>query len=131
MTPDQLGTVGVYLSAGAATAGLAGFTMLTRFWRSRGGWHVFWYMLMVAWVLDLAVVRTLFGDAPWFAWLRAGTFTLGMPLVLGWRSWIIFDLQLRRRYQHWMTYGGSRHRPEEDPPHGTLDEPDQQAGEHP
>lgn len=96
MTPDQLGTIGVYASAIIATVGFVGFVSSARFWRSRGGWHVFWYMLMIAWVLDLVVVRYLFGDAPWFAWLRAATFAVGMPFVLAWRSWIIFDLQLRR-----------------------------------
>ncbi len=112
MTPEQLGTIGVYLSAGASTAGLAGFVLLARFWRSRGGWHVFWYMLMITWVLDMIVVRDLLGDSPWFVWLRAGTFAVGMPAVLAWRSWIIFDLQLRRRYRELMAYGGGRHRPD-------------------
>jgi hypothetical protein len=108
VTPELLGTIGVYASAAAATAGLVGYAVLARFWRSRGGWHVFWYMLMVSWVLDLAVIRNLFGDAPWFAWLRAGTFAVGMPLVLAWRSWIIFDLQLRRRTAGRVAYGGNR-----------------------
>lgn len=112
MSPVQLGNVGVDLSALAATSGLAGFVLLARFWRSRGGWHVFWYMLVLAWTLDLAVVRMLFGDSPWFAWLRAVTFTVGMPTVLVWRSWIIFDLQLRRRLTQMMAYGGRR---EEEP----------------
>ena len=119
MTPVQLGTVGVYLSAGISTAGLIGFAALARFWRSRGGWHVFWYMLVITWVLDMAVVRDLFGDAPWFAWLRAGTFTIGMPLVLAWRSLIIFDLQLRRRYRELMAYAGRKSIADEEEKHGT------------
>lgn len=110
MTPQLLGTIGVYLSAALATAGVIAFVSLARFWRSRGGWHVFWYMLMISWVLDLAVVRSLFGEAPWFAWLRAASFAVGMPLVLGWRSWIIFDLQLRRRWLRPTAYGGDRRR---------------------
>lgn len=108
LTPQLLGTIGVYLSAAISTAGLVGFAVLARFWRSRGGWHVFWYMLMISWVLDLVAVRNLLGDAPWFAWVRAATFAVGMPLVLAWRSWIIFDLQLRQR---WMAYGVRRQRP--------------------
>jgi hypothetical protein len=106
MTPEQLGTVGVNASAAIATVGFAGFVSLARFWRSRGGWHVFWYMLVIAWVLDLAVIREIFGDSLWFAWLRAGSLAIGMPIVLGWRLWIIFDLQLRRRYRELMAYGG-------------------------
>jgi hypothetical protein len=109
VTPTLLGTIGVNVSAAIATIGFFGFVTLARFWRSRGGWHVFWYMLVIAWVLDLVVVRELFGDSPWFAWLRAGSFAVGMPLVLGWRSWIIFDLQLRRRYRDLMSYAGRRH----------------------
>lgn len=111
MTPQLLGTIGVYLSAAFATAGFVGFALHARFWRSRGGWHVFWYMLVIAWVVDLAVVRSLFGDAPWFAWLRAGTFAVGMPLVLAWRSWIIFDLQLLHRFRNDGTYRGADSRP--------------------
>ncbi len=97
MTPQLLGTIGVYLSAAVSTAGFVAFALTARFWSSRGGWHVFWYMLVITWVLDLVVVRYLVGDAPWFAWFRAVTFAIGMPLVLGWRSWIIFDLQIRHR----------------------------------
>lgn len=106
MTPTHVGTLGVYASAAIATAGFLAFVLSARFWASRGGWHVFWYMLVIAWVLDLVVIRDLFGDAPWFAWLRAITFSIALPFVLGWRSWIIFDLQLRRR---WMAYGEGRH----------------------
>lgn len=109
MTPDLLGTIGVFVSAAISTAGFIAFVTLARFWRSRGGWHVFWYMLIIAWVLDLIVVRYLFGDALWFAWVRAVLFAVGFPVVLGWRLWIIFDLQLRRRYRKMMSYAGRRH----------------------
>lgn len=108
MTPDLLGTIGVYLSAIVSTVGFVAFVSLARFWRSRGGWHVFWFMLVITWILDLIVVRLILGDAPWFAWLRAASFALGLPAVLGWRLWIIFDLQLRSRYRNLMAYGGHR-----------------------
>ena len=108
MTPYLLGNIGVVASAAIATVGLVGFVSLARFWRSRGGWHVFWYMLVIAVVLDLVLVRLVFGDSPWFAWLRAGIFAFGMPLVLGWRLWIIFDLQLRRRYRKLLAYADRR-----------------------
>lgn len=96
MTPELLGTIGIYLSAAISTVGLAGFVSLARFWSSRGGWHVFWYMLTITWVLDLSTISHLF-DPPWFVWLRVGTFAVGFPIVLAWRSWIIFDLQLWHR----------------------------------
>lgn len=111
MTPQLLGTIGVYLSALISTVGFVAFTVLARFWRSRGGWHVFWYMLMITWVLDLVVVRSLVGDSPWFAWLRAASFAIGMPLVLAWRSWIIFDLQLMRRLHNQEAYREADSRP--------------------
>lgn len=98
MTPEVVGTIGLYLSAVIATVGFLAFARLARFWRSRGGWHVFWYMLMVAWVLDLASLSH-WGDPPWFEWLRLGSFAVGMPAVLAWRSWIILDIQLLRRRQ--------------------------------
>lgn len=96
MTPTELGTVGVYLSAVISTVGFLGFVTLARFWRSKGGWLVFWDLLMVTWILDLSSISHLF-DPPWFAWTRFGTFAVGMPLVLAWRCAIIFDLQLRGR----------------------------------
>ena len=109
MTPQMLGTIGIYVSAVIATVSLAVFALTARFWVSRGGWHVFWYMLVVAWVLDLSSIAHIF-DPPWFVWLRVATFAVGMPFVLAWRSWIIFDLQLRRRD---VAYRGGRH-PEEE-----------------
>lgn len=96
MTPESVGTFGLYLSAAIASIGFAGFVLLARFWSSRGGWHVFWYMLMVAWVLDLAVLSH-YGDPLWFVWLRVGTFAVGMPIVLAWQTWLVFDLQWFRR----------------------------------
>ena len=96
MTPQAVGTLGVYVSAVIATVGFLGFVATARFWHARGGWHVFWYMLMIAWVLDLSSVSHLF-DPPWFLWTRVATFAIGMPLVLAWRLWIIFDLQLLQR----------------------------------
>jgi hypothetical protein len=112
VTPELVGTIGVYLSALISTVGFAVFAVSARFWKSRGGWHVFWYMLMIAWVLDLSTIAHLF-DAPWFVWLRVATFAVGMPVVLAWRSWIIFDLQLRRRYRFLEAYGGRRHPPQQ------------------
>lgn len=109
MTPELVGTIGVYVSAALATLSLIALVALARFWRSKGGWFVFWDLLMVTWVLDLITVVDLglVRDAPWFVWLRVGSFAVGFPLVLGWRLWIIFDLQLRRRI---VAYRGARHR---------------------
>lgn len=110
MTPELIGTIGIFLSAAISTIGFAGFVTLAKFWKSRGGWHVFWYMLMITWILDLIVVRDIFGDAPWFVWLRVVSFSVGLPAVLAWRSWIIFDLQLIRRFRRLTAYRGARHR---------------------
>jgi len=96
MTPQEVGTFGLYLSAVIATIGFLGFALMARFWASRGGWHVFWYMLVIAWVLDMWSVAHLF-DPPWFVWTRTLTFAVGFPIVLAWRSWLVFDLQLKGR----------------------------------
>lgn len=96
MTPESVGTFGLYLSALIASVGFGGFALTARFWRSVGGWHVFWYMLMVAWILDLATLSHL-GNPEWFVWLRVGSFAVGMPIVLAWQSWLVFDLQVFRR----------------------------------
>jgi hypothetical protein len=110
VTPQTLGTVGVYLSAVISTAGFICYAATARFWHSRGGWHVFWYMLMITWVLDLSSVSHLF-DPPWFSWTRVVTFAVGFPVVLGWRSWIIFDLQLRNRWRRPVAYRQEDSRP--------------------
>lgn len=104
MTPQEVGTLGIYVSAVVSTIGFLGFATMARFWHSRGGWHVFWYMLMIAWVLDLSSISHLW-DPPWFAWLRFGTFAVGMPIVLAWRSWLVFDLQLFQRRRGRLAYG--------------------------
>jgi FtsH-binding integral membrane protein len=113
VTPTLLGTIGLFVSAVIATIGFTGFALMARFWTSRGGWHVFWFMLVLAWVLDLAAVAHLFHEHPWFTWLRVGSFAFGMPIVLAWRSWIIFDLQLFRRRQARSAYGDPDSRPED------------------
>lgn len=109
MTPQLLGTLGVYASAIISTIGFIGFALLARFWTSRGGWHVFWFMAVIAAVLDLIVLRYLFGDTNWFAWLRTGVFAVGMPIVLGWRTWLIFDAQLFRRDRYPSAYAERAH----------------------
>jgi hypothetical protein len=108
VTPQGIGTIGLYVSAVIATVGFAVFAVTARFWASRGGWHVFWYMLVIAWILDLTTVAHFVHGHAWFMWLRVLSFAIGLPIVLAWRSWIIFDLQLRQR---WMAYGVRRQRP--------------------
>jgi hypothetical protein len=105
VTPYLIGTIGLYVSAVIASAGFTVFAVTARFWESRGGWHVFWYMLVVAWILDLTSVAHFVHDTSWFMWLRVLSLALGLPAVLAWRSWIIFDLQLRQR---WRAYRGGR-----------------------
>ena len=111
MTPEQVATVGVYVSAAFSSLSTISFVTFARFWRSQGGWFVFWDLLIVTWILDMVVVVDLFGDTSWFAWLRLGTFAVGFPVVLGWRLWIILDLQIRSRYRKVMAYREGRHRP--------------------
>jgi len=108
VTPYLIGTIGLYVSAVIATIGFVVFALTARFWASRGGWHVFWYMLVIAWILDLTTIAHFVHDRTWFMWLRVLSLALGLPFVLAWRSWIIFDLQIRR---HWMAYGVRRQRP--------------------
>jgi hypothetical protein len=104
VTSTQLGTIGLFVSAVIATIGFVGFAVLARFWRSRGGWHVFWFMLVIAWILDLNSFYHFFNGDSTYAWLRASSLAFGLPFVLGWRSWIIFDLQLFHRRRRGVAY---------------------------
>jgi hypothetical protein len=111
VTPQTLGTIGIYVSAALASVVFIAFITLARFWRSgRGGWLVFTDLLLIAWVLDMASIAHLF-DPPWFSWLRVGTFAFGFPAVFIWRFWIIFDLQTRRRRRVDRMYGEADSRP--------------------
>jgi hypothetical protein len=117
MTPATAGAVGVVLSALLATGGFTLLNVTAQWWRTSAGWHVWAFMGALALVLDLSAARTIVGaslDAPWFLWLRVALFDLTIPLVLGWRVWIILQAQvLRYRSRH------ERH-PDDQPPRHRL-----------
>lgn len=104
---QEVGTYGVYVSAALATLNVVSFAVLARFWRSRGGWHMFCDMLVLAWILDMIVTRVLVGDDRWLAWVRTLSFAVGLPVMMIWRFWIIFDLQVRARNRG-VAYRGRR-----------------------
>ena len=64
-------------------------------WRaSRMGRHLMAYMFAMAIVLDLGVVRLVFGDSWWFALLRLVVFLTAIPLVMTWR--LVLQVQAQR-----------------------------------
>lgn len=103
LTPQDVGNVGIWLSGVLSTTGLLLYGLTARWWSSRAGWHVFWFMAVITWIIDLILVRMILGDAPWFAWLRALSFAVGLPAVLGWRIALILGAQV-------LAYRGGRHR---------------------
>ena len=61
-------------------------------WRSEVGRHLMAYMVVIALVLTLALVRAVLGDSDWFNGIRLVTFVL-VPVVMTWR----LSLQIRAR----------------------------------
>lgn len=63
------------------------------------GRHLQAFMVVSAVLLNLGVIRQLGGadlDTGWFAWMRFGAFCF-LPIVLGWRYWILVKLQMEER----------------------------------
>jgi len=56
-------------------------------WRSEMGRHLLAYMLVMAAVLDLGVIKLIIGDSVGFAALRTVVFAL-VPAVMAWRVWL-------------------------------------------
>jgi len=65
-------------------------------WRSEMGRHLLYYMAVMALVLDLGVIRIVFGDSWWFALLRLITF-IGVPAVMTQRLWLQIKAQRASR----------------------------------
>jgi|GEM_PF-4886576 len=61
--------------------------MRVRWWETEMGQHVMAYMATIAVVLDLAVVRLVFGDSDAFQVLRLIVF-VGIPISMTWRLWL-------------------------------------------
>lgn len=102
------GDVGLLACAVIDTAATLAYAWLARggqhpaWWRSPFGLHLMCFMAAFAWVLDLSVIHMLTTSGilihriplatardDWFAWLRVGSFTVLIPVVLAWRLWII------------------------------------------
>src|SRR3954452_844782 len=53
------------------------------------GRHVMSYMVVIAAVLVLSVIRIFGFDSWWFEWIRVGTYA-GIPVVLWWRFFVVW-----------------------------------------
>lgn len=86
--------VGNGLLAWAALVGTASVVLHSRvpWWRSRMGQHLWCYMLVMAVVLDLGVIKLVIGDSLPFQTLRLVTF-VGVPIVMTWRLWLQIQAQ--------------------------------------
>jgi hypothetical protein len=60
--------------------------------RSEFGRHLMIYMVSIALVLDLGIIRILFGDTWWFALIRLITF-LAVPIAMSQRLWLQLKAQ--------------------------------------
>jgi hypothetical protein len=85
-------TIGNWLLIAATTPAVLSVVVFARvrWFQSRWGRHLMAYMLSIAVVLGLGVVRLFLGDHPWFDWLRVGAFA-SVVAVLWWR--LIYILQ--------------------------------------
>ena len=69
---DTLRTVGTVIYVAMAAVGTLSVIVHSRvrWWATQMGRHVMVYMLSIAVVLDLGVIRLLVGDTAWFAAVR-------------------------------------------------------------
>lgn len=86
---QTLQLIGSLLLTWAAIVGTASVCVHSRVrWRaSRMGRHLMAYMAVVAAVLDLGVIRWIFGDSAAFQLLRLVVF-VGVPMVMTQRLWL-------------------------------------------
>lgn len=86
-TPDIIGDTLLILAAAPANGAVATFSLVR--WRaSRWGRHMMGYMVAVALVFDLGILRIVFGDRPWFSWVRAVAYAL-LLCMMTWRFLIL------------------------------------------
>jgi uncharacterized membrane protein len=86
--------VGNVLVFWAAIVGVASVVVHSRvrWWETRVGQHLFYYMLTMATVLVLACIRVVFGDSWWFQLLRLIVF-IGIPVLMTQRLIIQVSVQ--------------------------------------
>lgn len=78
----------VVVSAVLAIAGLVVYQVLSRWWESSYGRHVFSFQAVIAVCLSLWAARLFFPEGDWFQVPRLVAFS-GVPVVLAWRIVII------------------------------------------
>jgi hypothetical protein len=88
ITPEIAGDVLLVMSAVPANAAVAVYSQV-KWVRSAWGRHLMSYMLAVALVLDLGILRVAFGETLWFAWIRVGAYGL-LVYALVWRVTILW-----------------------------------------
>lgn len=79
----------------AALAATASVVVHARvpWWKSTMGRHLMAYMAVMALVLDLGIIRLIFGDSWWFQLIRLVTF-IGVPIVMTWR--LVLQIKAQR-----------------------------------
>lgn len=85
------GNIVLCASAFFATLGVVVYVRVP-WWRSPMGRHLMIKMAVLALILDLGVIRLMFGEAPWFLLLRLVVYAL-LPLVLAQRVWLLWQAQ--------------------------------------
>ena len=91
----------------AAAVGVASVVVHSRvkWWASRVGVHLMFYMSSMTLVLVLACVKIVFGDTWWFQLLRLVTF-IAVPLAMSQR--LILQLSVQRAARETPTEGDRR-----------------------
>lgn len=89
MTWNTVGNVLLVVAVIPAVVSPIVYSRVT-WWRSRWGIHLMSYMLAIAFVLLLGVVRIFFHDTNWFEGLRAFSYVL-LVAVLWWRMFFIIQ----------------------------------------
>lgn len=101
MNQELIGNVFLVVSAVPATISVIAYDLSTRrhiqpdgrrerWWSSGWGLHLMTYMMAIALVLDLGVIRLVFGETEWFFVLRSAAYLL-LVVALYHRMWLLIQ----------------------------------------
>lgn len=92
---ELFGTVLIVASAALASAFCVLYHLSAPWWRSEEGRHTMSFTGVIAVVLTLWTIGAMTpAHGPWWLVVRLVAFS-GVPLVLAWRLWLLWRLQIR------------------------------------
>ncbi len=93
---DGIGDGGYVSAVIASNLFVIMYSLLARFWKAESGWHIFFFMLVVALILDHSAVMIIFPKYPGHLWVRAVLYP-SLGIIIFWRVLILIRVQILGR----------------------------------